>query len=72
MLTAGGFNLSNNSKFTIFLDTQYWPLKAFKVGWPAYGEHVNSNYFQRLGYKNIRTQKQMMQNRAKIWGTNGH
>jgi hypothetical protein len=54
MLTAGGFQLSGNSKMGIFFRTEHWKNEALKVGYPAYGEARESNFFQRLGFDNVR------------------
>jgi len=55
MLNAGGFNLSDNSKFGLIFRNSYWKSQAQKVGAPRYGEDSNSNLFQRLGYENVTT-----------------
>ncbi|SDM81308.1 RHS repeat-associated core domain-containing protein [Pedobacter steynii] len=67
MLTAGGFNLSGNSKFGIVFRTTYWQNEARKIGAPAFGEHPGSNFFQRLGYENVTTSQGMMKNSKRIW-----
>lgn len=67
MLNAGGFQLSKNSKAGLVFRNEYWKNKAFEAGWPAYGEAATSNFFQRLGYENIRTLPNMQQNEVRIW-----
>jgi hypothetical protein len=67
MLIAGGFNLSGNSKFKITFGRDYWMKQAQKAGFPAWGEASGSNFFQRLGYENIRTPAALKANKKKIW-----
>ena len=67
MLTAGGFNVSGNSKLVIALRTSYWQVEAQKFGYPRYGEATGSNYFQRLGYENVTTAQGMRINHKRIW-----
>jgi len=67
MLTAGGFNLSENSKWGIVFRTSHWQNEAKKIGFPAFGEAIESNFFQRLGYENVTTSRGMILNRKKIW-----
>ncbi|MBE9599490.1 RHS repeat-associated core domain-containing protein [Pedobacter sp. MC2016-24] len=67
MLTAGGFNLSGNSKLGIVFRSSHWQNEARKRGAPAFGEDPGSNFFQRLGYENVTTSQGMILNRKKIW-----
>ncbi|MGQ7855564.1 hypothetical protein ACUN24_15135 [Pedobacter sp. WC2501] len=67
MLTAGGFNLSGNSKLGIVFRTSHWQNEARKSGYPAFGEARGSNFFQRLGYENVRTSQGMKTNYKRIW-----
>lgn len=68
MLNAGGFNLSENSKFGLIFKNSYWKTEAQKEGFPAYGEHFNSNLFQRLGYENVTTAEGIINKSKIIWG----
>ena len=68
MLTAGGFQLSGNSKMEIAFRTSHWQGEARKAGWPAWGEAPGSNFFQRLGFENVKTMEGMKQNEVRIWG----
>lgn len=67
MLTAGGFNLSGNSKLGIAFRTSHWQDAARKWGYPTFGEAGGSNFFQRLGYENVRTSQGMKANYKRIW-----
>ncbi|WP_237073822.1 hypothetical protein [Mucilaginibacter mali] len=67
LLTAGGFNLSGNSKYQIVRHTSYWQDQARKAGYPAFGEAPRSDFFQRMGYENITTKQSMITNYKKIW-----
>nr|WP_245405047.1 RHS repeat-associated core domain-containing protein [Chryseobacterium sp. SSA4.19] len=68
MLNAGGFNLSKNNKWELIFNNSYWKSKAQKEGFPAYGEHFNSNLFQRLGYENVTTAEGIIKKSKIIWG----
>ncbi|MDV7695859.1 hypothetical protein N6B72_02905 [Chryseobacterium soli] len=68
MLNAGGFNISGNSKMGLIFNNSHWKSKAQERGFPAYGEHFNSNLFQRLGYENVTTAEGMIKKSKIIWG----
>lgn len=68
MLNAGGFNLSGNSKMGLIFNNSHWKSEAQKAGFPAFGEHFNSNLFQRLGYENVTTAQGIIKKSKIIWG----
>ncbi|REC49723.1 DUF6443 domain-containing protein [Chryseobacterium pennipullorum] len=68
MLNAGGFNISGNSKLGLIFKNSHWKSEAQKEGFPAYGEHFNSNLFQRLGYENVTTAEGIIKKSKIIWG----
>lgn len=68
MLNAGGFNISGNSKLGLIFNNSHWKSEAQKKGFPAYGEHFNSNLFQRLGFENVTTAQGIIKKSKVIWG----
>ncbi|WP_223607293.1 DUF6443 domain-containing protein [Chryseobacterium sp. OSA05B] len=68
MLNAGGFNISGNSKLGLIFNNSHWKSEAQKAGFPTYGEHFNSNLFQRLGYENVTTAEGIIKKNKIIWG----
>ncbi len=67
MLIAGAFNLHGNNKIDLMLNLNKYKEEARKVGFPAYGEHPASNFFQRAGYQNIRSMDEYRKNYFSFW-----
>ena len=67
MLTAGAFNMHGNSKVDLLLHLDRYKEEARKAGFPAYGESLFSNFFQRAGYENIRSSNEYRKEYFKFW-----